>query len=103
MARSLVLHFINTTTFAARENRSTGKAKPNTKSQTPSSGEIPESKNQKPSSKHQRNPKFQAPSRPCFELGAWSLELGIWVLELSHRDGLREKTVVASGRVPAYY
>src|SRR5437016_2267480 len=56
----------------------------NTKSQTPSSGEIPEPK-------HQRNPKFQAPNRgPRFELGAslvfgswemellWSLEFGVW-------------------------
>src|SRR5881397_2339606 len=53
----------------------------NTKSQTPSSREIPESKHQKPSSKHQRNPKFQAPNRgPRFELGTWSLEL-LWCLE----------------------
>src|SRR5439155_10097928 len=52
----------------------------NTKSQTPSSREIPESKHQKPSCKHQRNPKFQAPNRgPRFELGTWSLEL-LWSL-----------------------
>ena len=54
----------------------------NTKSQSPSSREIPESKHQKPSSKHQRNPKFQAPNRgPRIEFGAWSLEL-LWCLEL---------------------
>src|SRR5881396_1372543 len=53
----------------------------NTKSQTPSSREIPESKHQKPSSKHQRNPRFQAPNRgPRFELETWRLEL-LWSLE----------------------
>src|SRR5438045_6609880 len=71
----------------------------NTKSQTPSSREIPESKHQKPSSKHQRNPKFQAPNRSArFELGSWSLELlwclglGVWSFNrreaFSSREGL---------------
>src|SRR5437762_7008189 len=54
----------------------------NTKSQTPSSREIPELKHRKPSSKHRRNPKFQAPnSGPRFALGTWSLQL-LWSLEL---------------------
>src|SRR5881397_3558942 len=52
----------------------------NTKSQTPSSREIPESKHQKPSTKHQRNPKFQPPNRgPCLVFGTWSFS-GVWCL-----------------------
>src|SRR2546422_7303661 len=54
----------------------------NTKSQTPSSREMPESKHQTPSSKHQRSSKLQVPSskrEPRF--GAWYLGF-FWSLEL---------------------